>query len=383
MNLAPALALACAACGAPAPPELLAPAPMPPTLPPIDAAVVASADAAETPTDRFWLRGDAGCPADAKIEGSAPPNGIKVYCMMRTGNLVDGGYAQFDDAGTLREIGAYDHGKLDGVRVRYHTNGQRWTEGAYKQDVPDGTHTEWDASGHVVDSFTITTGTGTALDWFEDTGKKASATQLVGGVKDGEATEFDRAGGVHAQGIYRGGVREGVWTTMDSREVVRAEIFRAGKRVQVLDYQDGVPLGNPGALGACTTAQGARDAYRAQSKKPLSDGYSCVEYPLHFGGVTLIAKLAPDRGCEPVGVLIDCALQASRDAKTILGRAGWAKAKPHARAALAQEYAEEIELFWTTASGIESKPQVDGGVVVTATPKITLRFAASGALVRR
>ncbi len=156
--------------------------------------------------------------------------------------------------------------------------------------------------------------------------------------------------------------------------------------------------GNAAAAGACTSDEGAAAAFVKQSGKQLDRDHPCIQRAQHFRGLIMFGDFAYDRGCEPIGALLDCKLTTAIDPARMLDRAGWAAARPPVRETLAMSYLREVHLAWEGSMTDDPDPakvvqEKDGGVTITAwvaeppgmTPETTrhlteFRFSAKGEL---
>ena len=435
--------LAAAACsGTSAPDKPPGEAPQPPATPPVDASTAPVNTAA--PEAEFWKKGDAACPDGAKLAGLGTPN---VYCAESSGPM-HGPAATFGDGGRLLELTMYSHGKRDGKTIsfnpdgskryeatmrqnnqhglatRYHPNGQKASEGSYRDGRPDGTFRAWSPAGQELGSFIMKNGTGTQIEWHENgqkaweqpmvngqahgiivhwhpNGSKASESHYSHGKASGAATSWSDQGRVVQKGQYRNDAQDGDWTFYDpaSGQVVRVDRYAAGQQLATIDYQDGKPLPRPlPAQGSCTTDQGAAAAFATQSGKKVDDERPCIRRAPHFPGLVVFGAFAHDRGCAPIGALLDCKLIQSVDAARLLDRAGWAAARAPAREKIAMNYLREVHIGWEGSITDDPDPprvvaEKDGGVTITAwvrepsgmtreTPQhlTELRFSAKGSL---
>ncbi len=370
-----------------------------------------------TPVDEFWTQGDAACPDGAQLQGS--PATHQAYCYASDG--MHGPSASWNEAGTLVAIGLFDHGKMEGVWSYFHPDGAKasqtsyhlgnqhgptvsWypdgtknAEGNYLDGRPDGTFTVWGPDGKELGRFTMTDGTGLYTGWHDNgqksfeqemkfgqahgratswhpNGQKASEMTFARDQPIGRSTTWDDQNRKVVEGSYAHGEMDGDWTYYDpdAGAIVRVDTYAGGTQVSSIDYQDGEPLPEPlPAQGVCVGEDGVRSAWTRQTGDRLSDEHGCLDRADHFGGLWIVGSFAYDRGCMTMGYLLDCKKVDRLDAATLLGRAGWKKAKPAAREKIALDYLHEIETHWEgsltddPAAPVVTREQ-DGGITVVA-----------------
>jgi hypothetical protein len=112
----------------------------------------------------------------------------------------------------------------------------------------------------------------------------------------------------------------------------------------------------------------------------------------------MFGAFAHDRGCAPIGSLLDCKLIKAVDPARMLDRAGWAAARAASREKIALNYLREVHIGWEGSITDDPDPpravqEQDGGVTITAwvrepsgmtreTPQhlTEFRFSAKGGL---
>ncbi len=155
----------------------------------------------------------------------APDGSIERSYIFRNGILIgegivtekgerDGYWKEYYDDGKLRAEGKYIRDVKDGPWIYYHANGMTEQEGKYSEGKPEG---EW--------------------LWFYPSGELLREESYFNGLADGIMTEYDesgavitkgefiegreegawiyRAGDAQIEGVYSGGLRNGLWTYSD------------------------------------------------------------------------------------------------------------------------------------------------------------------------
>jgi antitoxin component YwqK of YwqJK toxin-antitoxin module len=374
-------------------------------------------DTSQPPRD--WIKqGAKACPATGRLDGGPPPS-RRAVC--KDAQFVENGPAAtwWDDKGTLQSLGAYTDGKMSGRWTYWRPDGKIAREGSYRNGLKHGPWVAYHANGAVFlkESFdddgredgvhialapdgkelrrwTMTHGTGTMLTWNEDgtlngeyaykdgephgkftswhpNGKVQTTGAFVDGKADGVWLTYDEKGVLRSKGAYLLGGQVGDWSAFDDKGaqtlLTRREATGCTTIAEIL-YQDGAPLATV-TTTACDTKESLERA--AFGDKKAKD-HVCLERMRHFPGVAVAGGFAYDRGCAQTTWLLDCKPQAAApDSKTVLARAGWAKAKGPARQILALAYVDEVVLRWSgsitdSPDKRSSVARADGGVVVTA-----------------
>jgi antitoxin component YwqK of YwqJK toxin-antitoxin module len=91
------------------------------------------------------------------------------------------------------------------MEVDYHPNGQKYMEGAYKENLREG---KW-------------------TSWYED-GTLWSEGEFVAGESHGKTSVFHPNGQLHYKGSFNKGQRVGIWTFFDEN----------GIKIKEIDYND-------------------------------------------------------------------------------------------------------------------------------------------------
>lgn len=102
------------------------------------------------------------------------------------------------------------NGKRHGPFVRYHANGKKAHEGAWRDGVPDGRWEGWDENGSSLGSFVIKDGTGVWIDWYPN-GKKRAERNYLKGKLEGEGFAWYENGQLEIKGAYLEGMQHGLW----------------------------------------------------------------------------------------------------------------------------------------------------------------------------
>jgi antitoxin component YwqK of YwqJK toxin-antitoxin module len=109
-----------------------------------------------------------------------------------------------------RQIARYsdDHFVADGFYREFYPNGQKFTEGQYKDGLQDGTWTYW-----------------------HDNGKEQRVVNYKNGQPDGQWDVLNPEGYVVAKRGYKDGKRDGTWVVYDEtgKQSLREEAYTAGK----------------------------------------------------------------------------------------------------------------------------------------------------------
>ena len=102
--------------------------------------------------------------------------------------FLDGKFIQWHENGEKESEGTFKDGKFDGKWTIWHENGQKHCEGTYKNKHRDG---KW--------------------IWWESNGNKQSEETFKDGKKDGKRTEWWGNGHKRSEGIYKNGEKDGEW----------------------------------------------------------------------------------------------------------------------------------------------------------------------------
>ena len=106
-----------------------------------------------------FMMPDATSPWTAEYEhGEGPRNGFEITYhengqkstegLFKNSNK-EGVWTDWHDNGQKRSEGTYKDGKEEGAFTAWHDNGQKCFEGPYKDGKPEGIWTEWDDKGNV------------------------------------------------------------------------------------------------------------------------------------------------------------------------------------------------------------------------------------------
>ena len=371
-----------------------------------------------TPAKDWWKPGVAACPKGGSLDGAPPPKGNHVWCK-RADGVEEGPEAWWDDKGNLLSIGARKEGRQEGGFVAFYPDGKnhrmgsyragnqtgKWTtwwpngqvflDESYVDGRADGTQTAYAQDGKVIETWKLSMGTGT-MKWWDDDGHKSSETEYVDGRAQGASTsywpsgkvqtkerfvegepdgvsqEFWESDGVREQETYRRGTQIGDSSSFDEHgaqtRLVRRD--REGTELFEILFDGGKPLVPVPAVSRCDDKAGMMRA--AGMHVSRGDEPECIERLRHFPGVAVVGSFAYDAGCMDPQWMIDCKkVDPAPDAKAILARAGWAKAKGPLREELASAYVDEVAMLWAGGTLEQPDPRkvvsgADGGVVVTA-----------------
>ncbi len=291
----------------------------------------------------------------------------------------------------------YHRGVADGPTVHYHPSGAKALEGRFVADKAEGRFVGWDGSGKQLGSFEMKGGTGEWIEWHPD-GKPKLKKVLAGGKEHGEHREWFEDGSPKLQlryergepigpekkwqrpnvlqheGTWGEGGKVGTWKIYGKDgQLAQLETYAGGLLRWVAPHRGGKPVGALGNPGKCATD--LEGEVRKQQKRELRN--ACVREPQLFPGVVVISDMVSDLGCKDPVAYADCNLRQKLDGTALLARAGWAKAEPALREALARAYVLEVALQGRSTDEPEITVDAKGVTTVrlTVQPRIGMRGA--------
>jgi antitoxin component YwqK of YwqJK toxin-antitoxin module len=385
-----------------------------------DDALALAAGGYEIAVAKSWWTGDRPCPEGANLVGKPPPEGREVHCetaaherhgpqtsfhesgqASRQGRYLNGRihglWQTFDAEGRVREETSYLDGELTGPRRIYHDSGKPLLEGAWKKGRPDGLHVWRAADGGELDRFSIDGGDGVYRAWHPN-GVKAEDKTLADGEEVGLVRRWYPNGKISYEGVFADGEQRS-WTAFDkagvktredlrsgegddssgqtrfflpSGEVDRVEVRRAHRTVSIVYWQGGEPLAEPSDEALrCSDEEVVKRAW-ADETGADSERHACLETSPSFPGIAVTGVFANDRGCMPRGFMVDCDYREALSSQDALTRAGWRRADPGRREALALAWLREIALRFSgsilTDDAKHPAPEIsnaDGSTTVT------------------
>lgn len=208
------------------------------------------------------------CPAGTEPTGAAPPAGTAMWCQ-KVVREPDGSwqkhgpYAAWYHGGELKERGAYQDGKPNGLWTWWYEGGQKREEGNYRVGVKIGPWTSWWSGGQTRSETLFRSGkeSGKVVTWHAN-GVKESETDYRDGAVVGTVKRWDESGAPVVEkapaASEAGGGEEGIAATAQldvavdlkgPADVDPAKLTKFLKeRAAVLKhcYEAGLPTASPG-----------------------------------------------------------------------------------------------------------------------------------------
>jgi len=155
---------------------------------------------------------DLECPDGARLEGEAPPRGVKQWCVLEDGTQ-QGPSVFWFSFGRKRVEANFCKGRLCGVYRQWWDNGQLEQEGAYEDDQKHGAFTEWDPDGtvRVFQEYRKGVIHGNSKTWWQN-GQPMLELTYVNGEQEGPALTWFETGRKKTEGSFRKGRQHGTWT---------------------------------------------------------------------------------------------------------------------------------------------------------------------------
>jgi S1-C subfamily serine protease/antitoxin component YwqK of YwqJK toxin-antitoxin module len=134
---------------------------------------------------------------------------------------INGEYKLYYKDGTVYQKTMYKNNIRDGYDIEYYDNGKVKVSKNYKNDSLDGEIKHFDREGTLLSSENFINGTGTLVDFFDNSIKKLSLT-MVNGRKEGLFTLFSENAKLASQGTFKN----------DSLDGSFIEYFADGERIR-------------------------------------------------------------------------------------------------------------------------------------------------------
>ena len=184
-------------------------------------------------SERIWNNGDlvavtVWMPNGDKCANTKFENGTgKVYGYSENGQKIsegtykdgkeEGPQTQYYENGKKFMEYTYKDGQLDGLETLYYENGQKESEVTYKDGNEEGPQTQYYENGKKFMEYTYKDGlqVGLSTTWYES-GQKKEETTFKEGVPHGLWIEWHENGEKKAEGTYKEGERDGLWTSWDN-----------------------------------------------------------------------------------------------------------------------------------------------------------------------
>jgi antitoxin component YwqK of YwqJK toxin-antitoxin module len=116
---------------------------------------------------------------------------------------------KWHENGQKEEEGAYKDGEQDGKYTRWHENGQKKEEGAYKDGEQDGKYTRWHENGQK-----------------KEEGTYKGVDQWGRSQKDGKYTRWHENGQKEEEGYYRNGIKDAIRILWSKKgQMLNGEIY--------------------------------------------------------------------------------------------------------------------------------------------------------------
>ena len=169
------------------------------------------------------------CPDGARLEGEAPPRGVKQWCAREDGTQ-HGPSVFWYPFGRKRVEANFCKGRLCGAYRQWWDNGQLAQEGAYEDDRKHGAFTERDPDGtvRVFQEYRKGVLHGRSKAWWAN-GRPMLDLSYVDGEQDGPALTWFESGRKKTQGAFRKGRQHGDWTAW----------YRDGTKRKVAVFDEG------------------------------------------------------------------------------------------------------------------------------------------------
>lgn len=178
------------------------------------AATVLAACTPKTPAESAATTGihpDLQCPPGTWGAGDGPPNGVEVWCELRspTDAVRQGPSIRWHDNGRREAEGSWSGGKPHGDWRYWHPNGAPKAQGTYAQGLREGVWTNYHPDG-----------------------SRESEGTFVGGQEHGPWVFWDPATFRRTEGAFELGKRTGRWIDLDASGVaVRERLYQEGRLV--------------------------------------------------------------------------------------------------------------------------------------------------------
>ena len=172
------------------------------------------------------------CPEGARIQGEAPPRGVKQWCALEDGTQ-QGPSVFWFAFGRRRVEASFCEGRLCGAYRRWWDNGQLAEEGTYEDDQKHGVFTDWDANGtkRVFQEYRKGVIHGSSKAWWPNA-RPMLDLHYVDGERHGSAATWFESGRMQTRGEFHRGRRDGAWTAWyPDGNKKRVAVFEEGGEV--------------------------------------------------------------------------------------------------------------------------------------------------------
>ncbi len=132
-------------------------------------------------------------------------------------NFPDGKWIEWHENGQKCSEGTYKNREKYGEWTIFHDNGQKHSKGTFKNGEFNGKWTGWHDNGNKESEETWKDGENDGkLIWWYENGQKQSEITYKNGERDGECKEWHENGNKKSEGAFKNGKRYGKWIYWDS-----------------------------------------------------------------------------------------------------------------------------------------------------------------------